>query len=437
MHFVISRPRSRSATLVALLFSSWLLPALPLAAMELDRIIAVVDETVVLQSELDEQLQRVREQMRQQGGNMPPVTVLEKQLLERLIVEKVQLQLAERMGMQVSEPMLDRAIADIAERNDVSVEQFRQVLEQENVDYADFREDIRRQILISELTRNEVEDKIVVTPAEIDAFLANQVSQGETDTQYRLSQLLVAAAEGDREGRAAARAHAEELLAQLRAGADFATTARGIPGSPRANEGGDLGWRKANEVPSLFADFAARANKGDLSGLIESSSGFHIAQLTDRRDGEPVMIEQAKARHILIQLNELVTKEDARTRLQQLRLRLEGGDDFAALARTHSDDRASALAGGDLGWVSPGQMVPEFDQMLARTPVGGISPPFETQYGWHILQVLDRRSHDSTEETLRAKARAAILQRKVDEEHQNWLRRLRDEAYVEYRLLEE
>lgn len=418
-----------------LLASAW--PGTPLAARELDRIVAVVDETVVLQSELDNQMKRVRDQVQQQGGTMPAPSVLQKQLLERLIIEKVQLQLSERMGMRVTEAMLDQAIGDIAERNEVSLEQFRQILEQENIDYGQFREDIRRQILISELTRNEVEDKVVVTPAEIDAYLSNQQSQGETDTQYRISQLLIAASEADPAGRAAARAKAEALLAELRAGADFAAAARGIPDSPRADEGGDLGWRKAGDIPSLFADFALRAKPGAVSDLIESPSGWHIAKLEERRDGEPIVIEQAKVRHILIQVNDLVTNEDARTRLQQLRLRLEGGDDFAALARTHSDDRASALAGGDLGWVSPGEMVPEFDQMMGRVPIGEISPVFRTQHGWHILQVVDRRSHDSTEETLRARARAAILQRKVEEEHQNWLRRLRDEAYVEFRLLDE
>jgi peptidyl-prolyl cis-trans isomerase SurA len=418
-----------------LLASAWPVTSLP--AKELDRIIAVVDETVVMQSELDHQLKRVREQLQQQGGAMPPAAELEKQLLERLVIEKVQLQLCERMGMRVTEEMLDQAIGDIAERNEVSVEQFRQVLQQENIDYPQFREDIRRQILISELTRNEVEDKIVVTAAEVDAYLANQVSQGETDSQYRIAQLLVAASETDPAGRAAARAKAEEILAQLRAGADFAAAARGIPDSPRADEGGDLGWRKASDIPSLFADFALRAQPGELSELIESSSGWHVAKLIERREGEPIVIEQAKVRHILIQVNDLVTNEDARTRLQQLRLRLEGGDDFAALARTHSDDRVSALAGGDLGWVSPGEMVPEFDQMMGRTPIGEVSSPFKSQHGWHILQVVDRRSHDSTEETLRARARGAILQRKAEEENQNWLRRLRDEAYVEFRLLDQ
>lgn len=425
------------ATPCSLVFFFFMLSTAPARAMELDRIIAVVDETVVLQSELEDQLRRAQDQLRQQGGAAPPIAVLEKQLMERLVMEKIQLELCKRMGMDVTEPMLDQAIGDIAERNGVTLDQFQEVLRKENYSFSGFREEIRRQILISELTEHEVEGKVVVSPSEIDEFLENQVSQGETDVQYRIGHILIAAPEANGPERDAARAKAEGILEQLRGGADFATLARSVSNSPQAAEGGDLGWRKAGDIPTLFVSFVLHAETGAFADLISSPSGFHLVKLIDRRSGEPILVEQTKARHILIQLNDLVTEDDARTRLAQLRLRLEGGDDFAALARTHSDDRASALAGGDLEWVSPGQMVPEFEQVMQRTAIGAISRPFESQFGWHILQVLDRRSYDGTEEVRRERARAAIHQRKVDEEYQTWLRRLRDEAYVEYRLLDE
>jgi peptidyl-prolyl cis-trans isomerase SurA len=358
--------------------------------------------------------------------------------MERLVVEKIQLQICERMGMSVDDETLNRAIAEIASNNGVDVDQFREILEQENYSYGSFREQIRHQMMISELTQREVASRVVVSPSEIDDFLDNQVFQGESDLNYHISHILISTSEKDTpEQIAAARAKADTLLQQARNGAEFAELAKAGSDAQQAADGGDLGWRKAGELPTLFADFITRAEIGAVSDVIASDSGFHIVKLVDRRTGEQIMVDQTKARHILIKTNELITEEDARTRLAQLRLRLEGGDDFAALARTHSDDRASALEGGDLGWVSPGQMVPEFEQVMKQTPTGSISRPFESEFGWHILQVLDRRSYDGTEEVQRARARSVIHQRKSEEEQQSWLRRLRDEAYVEFRLLSE
>jgi peptidyl-prolyl cis-trans isomerase SurA len=407
------------------------------SAIEIDRIIAVVDEDVILQSELDTQMRRVRDQLREQGTPIPPISILERQLIERLVVQKIQVQIAERMGMRVDDRMLDTAIAEIAERNKLQPAQFREILEQDGYDFVQFREDMRHEIMISQLQQREVENRVTVSNEEVENYLDNQVAQGESDLEYHISHILITPQDKLEGAVEAARDRAEDVLKQLREGADFAQMAVSYSSDQQALQGGDLGWRKANELPSLFADVVTRLAVGDVSNIIPDASGFHIVKLTERRAGEKVMVEQTSVRHVLIETNDLVTDDDARTRLEQLKLRLEGGADFAEIARTNSDDRATALEGGDLGWVSPGQMVPDFEEVMNRVPTGAISRPFQTEYGWHILQVVDRRSYDGTEEVRRAKARAAIKQRKVEEKYQTWLRELRDEAYVELRLVGE
>ena len=421
---------------IAALAALLLYPGLT-AALEIDRIIAVVDEDVILQSELDAAMRRVRDQLREQGTPIPPISVLERQLIERLVVQKIQIQIAERMGLHVDDPMLDEAIARIAERNKLETPQFREILEQDGYDFGQFREDMRHEIMITELTAREVENRVVVSNEEVENYLDNQVTQGESDLEYHISHILIAPQDKLQGAAEAARERAEDVLRQLRAGADFAQMAVSYSSDQQALQGGDLGWRKASELPTLFADIVANLPIGGVSDVIPDASGFHIVKLAERRTGEQVMVEQTEVRHVLIETNDLVKDEDARTRLEQLKLRLEGGADFAQIARTNSDDRATALQGGDVGWVSPGQMVPDFEEVMSRTPTGAISRPFKTEYGWHILQVVDRRSYDGTEEVRRAKARAAIKQRKVEEQYQTWLRRLRDEAYVELRLVDE
>lgn len=404
-------------------------------AVELDRILAVVDEDVVMQSELEEQMNRVRMQLRQQGSQMPPTSVLERQVMERLVLEKIQLQLADRVGVEVAEEALDRAVGDIAVRNNLTLEQFREIIESEGHEFEGFRDQVRQEIVMAKLRKSEVDNRVRVRDREIENFLVYEFNEESSGLEYRLSHILVSTPDGaDNAEIRTAREKAEDVVRRVDEGGDFATLAISVSDGQTALEGGDLGWRKAEEIPSLFADSVSNMDVGDISGVITNPSGFHIVMLTDQREGEKIMIEQHKVRHILVEPNELVAPDQALIRIAQLKARLEGGDDFEQLARTHSDDRVSALEGGDLGWVSQGKMDPAFEEVMLVIDIGMISAPFKSEFGFHILQVLDRREFDGTEEVKRDRARRAIRQRKLDEKRQSWLRRLRDEAYVEYRV---
>lgn len=417
-----------------LLFTLCALLLLPCRAAELDRIIAVVDDDVIMRSELDQMIERVRGEIREKGAQMPPTEVLERQIMDRLILEKIQAQVAIQVGVEVTEENLDLAIGDIAKKNNLSLEQFKEILASENYEFDRFREDIRKEILISKLRREEVDSRIQVTDREIENELKS-IGEGTTsDDEYHIAHILIElptyADDGERE---AASARADEALQRLRDGAEFGDVALSMSDAQDALDKGDLGWRKLVEIPSIFVDAVRSLEEGQYSEIIKSPTGYHIVQLLGTRGGEQIMVEQTKVRHILITPNELVDEEAAIERLRQLRLRLESGDDFATIARTHSDDRGSALQGGDLGWTSPGQMVPEFEEVMNATEKDQLSAPFRSEFGWHILQVLDRRRYDGTDEVRRAKARESILARKREEAYQEWQRRLRDEAYVELR----
>lgn len=404
------------------------------AAEALDRIVAVVDEEVIMQSELDRHRDRVVRQLSEQGTELPPASVFEKQVLERLVMMKLQLQFAKRTGVSVDDDTLNKTIGGVAAQNKLTLEQFRKVLAKEGYDYNRFREDIREEITVARLRQREVGNRIVVTDREVDNFLANQQEQ-TGENEYHLAHILIATPEGaSPETIEAARAEAEKVLEDLRGGADFRKTAVAVSDGQQALDGGDLGWRKEGQIPSLFAEAVRQMKKGDLSDLIRNAGGFHIIMLLDARTKEAHIVTQTHARHILIKPSELISRKDAKEKLEQLKLRIEGGDDFAELARSHSEDRGSAANGGDLGWVSPGDMIPEFEHVMDALKPAEISDPFESQFGWHIVQVLERREHDDTEETKRTRAREVIRDRKTEEEMQSWLRRLRDEAYVEYRL---
>lgn len=404
------------------------------SAVELDRIIAVVDEDIVMQSELESQVRRIREQLRQQGATLPPTSVLERQIMERLILQKIQIQKAAESGVEVPEERLEEAIKDIANKNKLNVEQFKEILQSDGYLFSEFREQIRVEIMISSLRRQEVDRRIQVSENEIENYLTNEFSHGAGDLEVRLSHILISIpADADSTEQVRARERADSAIAQIRDGADFGDMAIAMSDGQNALDKGDLGWRRAEQIPSLFITTVRDMDLGDVSEVITSLSGHHIIKLSERRSGEEVVVEQTSARHILITPNELVTEEDATIRVNQLKIRLDGGEDFSGLARTNSDDRASAVEGGDLGWVSKGQMVTEFEEVMMYTEIGEISHPFRSEFGWHILQVLDRRSYDGSEDVKRSKARSAISQRKTDERYQSWLRRLRDEAYVEYR----
>src|SRR5579885_25405 len=392
------------------------------AAEPLDEIVAVVDDEAVMRSELDHYSARIMQQLQSKGAELPPPEVMERQILDRLIVMKLQLK---------------RAIESIAAQNKMSMSDFRQTLEKEGYDFGRFREDIRDEMTISRLKQREVDNRITVTEREVDNYLANKAKQGDSgESEYHLAHILIATPEGaSPEQIATAKARAEKVLAELRAGADFAKTAIAESDGAQALDGGDLGWRKPAQIPNLLLEAAAQLKPGEISGLLRGPSGFAIIKMIAMHSTHDMhLVTQTHARHILIKPSELVSKSDALQKLAQLKARIQGGDDFGELARSHSDDRGTAAKGGDLGWVNPGDLVPEFEQVMNGLKEGEISDPFETQYGVHIVQVIARRQHDDTEEARRAQAREAILHRKIEEETQAWIRRLRDEAYIEYRL---
>jgi peptidyl-prolyl cis-trans isomerase SurA len=427
---LLSMMRSKTRFLVFCLA----LTSLLLHAETVDRIVAVVNDDVVMESELHRQVQRITAELTQQNTNLPPPEVLKRQVLERLILMKIQLQLANQNNLHVDDEILNRTISNIAAENRVSLERFREIIEQGGYNFSQFREDIRDEILIARLRQYQIDNLIHVSEKEVDNYLATQAQQGNSDTEYRLAYILIATPEAaSPEQIAAARQKAEKILKRLRAGEDFNQMAVAVSDDSQALEGGDLGWRRLTELPAAFTEAVISLQAGKISDLIRSPSGFHIIKLLDKRSGEAQVIRQTQARHILIKPNEVVSAAEAQRRLQQLKHRIEAGEDFAELARSHSEDKGTAAKGGDLGWVSPGELMPKFEEIMNSLAQGEVSEPFETQFGWHIVQVLDHRDQENNDEILRAQAREAIRKRKTEEEYQAWLRRLRDESYVEYR----
>jgi peptidyl-prolyl cis-trans isomerase SurA len=403
--------------------------------IEIDRIVAVVNDDVIVYSEMQARLRTVVEQLEKAGVPAPPKDVLEKQVLEQLILDRLQMQIGAVTGIRVDDDTLNRQIADIARQNNLSLREFRDILARDGYNFAIFREEIRSELIKSRVQQRQVQDHVQVTDRDIDNFLATREKQGGNNPEYRVGHILVAVPDGaSPEELAEARDEAEDIVARLNAGANFGRTAAAESDGRRALEGGDLGWRKAEELPTLFEKVVPKLDKGELSEIVRSASGFHIIKLIDTRGVERVVVNQTHARHILIKTTEIVSNNQARSRLAVLRSRIVNGTDFNELARANSDDGGSAVKGGDLGWLSPGDTIPPFEKAMDALAVDEISEPFESQFGWHIVEVLGRRDQDSTEEVQRARAGEALRKRKVDEELQNWLRQIRDEAYIEYRL---
>ena len=402
---------------------------------EMDGIVAIINDDVVVRSELEGEIAQLVAQLQQKGTRLPPHSVFERQVLERLILKKLQLAAAKRAGVVVNDSILDLAVKNIATENGMSVTEFREVLESESISFRAFREDIREQITISRLREQVVIRQIEVTEQELAAYLAKKSTQLGKRSDYHVFHILIATPEAaSPEQIESARKKATRLVEKIRAGENFKETAMAESDGRQALEGGDLGWRNAAQLPTLFSDMLASMERGQISDPIRNSSGYHIIMLDDYTGGERQMVTQTHARHILIRTNEITSDDDASNRLDQLRQRIEGGDDFGALARSHSDDKGSAIKGGDLGWTNPGDLVPKFEEAMNILETGQISSPFQTQFGWHIVQVLEKRQHDNTEEVQKTKARNAIRERKAAEEGELYLRRLRDEAYVEIHL---
>jgi peptidyl-prolyl cis-trans isomerase SurA len=414
--------------------SVWAQPK-PRPIVVLDRIAAVVNDEVITRYELDERTQLALRQLGQQGTPPPPRDTLEKQILERLIIDRAQLQLAKETGLRVDDTELDRALARIAEQNKVSMQAMRDTLEKDGVPFLKFREDIRNEIVLSRLREREVDTKIVITESEIDAFIKTQQGQEGKPDEFNLSHILIVVPENaSPEQLQSRRARAEQARAQLTAGSDFRQVAASFSEAPDALQGGAMGWREAQRLPGIFSDALGSMKPGDVSPVLRSSNGFHLLKLNERRGSQtPVIVQQTRARHILIKTNELVSENEARNRLRTLKERLENKADFGELARVHSED-ASASSGGDLGWLSPGDTVPEFERGMDALKPGEISEPVRSPFGWHLVQVLERRDEDMSKERLRLGARQALRARKSDEAYHEWVRQLRDRAYVENRL---
>lgn len=404
----------------------------PATITVLDRIVAVVNDEVVTRHDLEERVKFATKQLRQQGTPLPPKEALERQILDRMVTDRVQLQFAKETGLRVDDTELDRAINRIAQENKLTPQQLRQVLDKDGVPFARFREDIRNEIVMSRLREREVDNKIVVTEGEIDNFLTLQRSDVGDD--YNLSHILVVVPENaSPEQIQARRDRAEQAYLQLKSGADFRQVAAAFSEAPDALQGGMMGWRQSSRLPTLFTDALKTLRTGELSPILRSANGFHILKLNDRRGGgAPVMVQQTHARHILVKTNELVSENEARSRLLALKERLENKADFTALARAHSED-ASATKGGDLGWLSPGDTVPEFERAMSALKAGEVSAPVQTPFGWHLIQVLERRNEDMSKERQRLAARQTLRARKSDEAYQEWVRQLRDRAYIELR----
>lgn len=425
--FLMKTDVSRLLALLCLLLPL----ALPAAEL-LDRVVAVVNDDVILDSELDEQVKVVRAQITASGRQTPSENVLRRQVLERMIVREVQLQRARDTGIEADDARVNGAIANIAGQNQQTPERFLQALAGQGISPATFREGLEGDLMIERLQQRDVGRRVNVSEREIEGLLEDS----SDDTQYRLQQILISVPENaPSEEVQRRRAEAEQVRQALADGADFETIAASESDGQQALEGGDLGWRSRNEIPSMFAELVPQLEEGQISEIIRSPSGFHILRLAGARGGSRTMVlTETQARHILIQPDLLTSEADARREAEQIYREMQAGADFAALAREHSDDATSASRGGDLGWLPPGAVVPPFQQAMDALAPGELSEPFETRFGWHVVEVQDRRRRDATDQMRRAQAQRQLMERKMVEEVELWVRQLRDEAYVEIRL---
>ncbi|MBL1271446.1 MAG: peptidylprolyl isomerase [Oceanospirillales bacterium] len=401
----------------------------------LDQVVAIVDDDVVLQTELEARINTITGRLSAQGTGLPPRRLLEERVLEQLITESVQLQMADKMGMRISDNELNETLANIAERNGMSLPEFENQLVAEGVSYRQAREQIRQEMLTSRVQQRLVGNRVRVTEREVENYLQALESGGGTDAEYRLAYIFIELDNpADDAALDATREKAEKLRAAIVNGRDFREVAVAESDASNALEGGDMGWRSERQLPSLVAPIVPGLAVGEPSEVLENNSGFHMVMVMDKRGGsQKQVIQQNRVRHILIRPSEAVTDTEAEAAIRKLSQQLQDGDDFAVLAREFSDDPVSGSDGGNLGWVSPGQMVPAFEQAMQEAEVGEIKGPFRSQFGWHILQVEERRQKDISSDVKEAEARQAIYRRKFETELQNWLREIRDEAFIEFK----
>lgn len=396
----------------------------------LDQVVAIVDDDVVMASELRERLSAITETMESRGVDAPPEDVLIRETLDRLILESIQMQMGDRFGVRISDGQLDQAMGRVAAQNRLTPEQFAAVLEQEGRSYAELRDNIRREMVIQRVQQGNVNQLIQITDQEVENYLSTEEGQKLVQPEYRVVHALLAIPSGSSKREVEqAQMHCETLIQRIRGGEAFDAV---IASSPEEYTftGGDLGMRKLDDLPSIFQEVAQELSTGETADVFRSPSGFHIVRMADRR-GSELTINQTKVRHILVKPSEILTDDQARDLVAELKDRIQGGEDFEALAREYSEDIGSASEGGLLGWTNPGQMVPEFENMMASTEVEAISEPVRSQFGWHILEVMERREKDMTQEMRRAQIEEFLHNRKYQEELDAWLRKIRDEAFVD------
>lgn len=402
---------------------------------QLDQVVAIVDEDVILQTELEARISTITSRLSAQGTALPPRQILEERVLDQLITESIQMQMADRAGMRISDNELNETMANIAERNGMSLAQFENQLAAEGVSYNQAREQIRREMLTSRVQQRQVGNRVRVTDREVENYLESLEARGGNNAQYRLAYIFVSVDDPSDEAEVdAAREKAQRLRNEIASGRDFREVAVAESDASNALEGGDMGWRAEGQLPSLVAPVVPELPVGQPSEVLENNSGFHLVMVMDKRGGEQQqLIRQHRVRHILVRPSEATTDSQAETMIRDLYQQLQNGASFSALAKEYSDDPVSGSDGGNLGWVSPGQMVPAFEQAMLNADIGEFQGPFRSQFGWHILQVQERRQKDISGDVRDAEARQAIYRRKFETELQNWLQEIRDEAFIEFK----
>jgi peptidyl-prolyl cis-trans isomerase SurA len=401
----------------------------------LDRVVAIVDTDVVMQSQLDQRVREVQQTIAKRGDSLPPEHVLGQQVLERLIIENIQLQIGDRSGIRITDEELNQAVGTIAQRNNLSLEQFRAALERDGLSYEDAREQIRREMIISRVRQRRVAERIQVSDQEVENFLESESGKMQLSVEYRLANILIRvpdAASAD-EIQAADR-RAQELYQQLQQGADFAQLAIASSASETALEGGNMGWRKAAQLPTPFDSMIGALSVGETTEPVRTPGGFILIKLLEKRGGETQVRDEVHVRHVLIKPSEIRSEAETKRLAERVYERIMAGEDFAELAKDFSEDPGSALNGGDLNWIDPNALVPEFRAVMAKTASGEVSKPFKSAFGWHVLQVMGRRATDGSEQFRKQQALSVLRNRKYEDELQAWLRQIRDEAYVESKL---
>jgi peptidyl-prolyl cis-trans isomerase SurA len=401
----------------------------------INRVVAIVDNDVVMQSQLDARLREVQQTITQRGGALPPADVLSQQVLERLIIENIQMQIGDRSGIRITDEELNQSVGTIAQRNGMSIEQFRAALANDGLSYNDARDQVRREMIISRVRQRRVAERIQVTDQEVQNFLASDLGKMQLSEEFRLANIMIAVAEGaSSQDIQAADRQARELYEQLQQGADFAQLAIARSASETALEGGEMGWRKAGQLPPPFDAMINALSVGQVTEPMRTPGGFIMIKLLEKRGSGNQVRDEVNVRHILIKPSEIRSEDDTKRLVERLHQRILAGEDFSQLAKDFSEDPGSALNGGTLSWIDPNILVPEFREVMNSTPAGELSKPFKSPYGWHVLEVMGRRATDSSAQYREQQAMTLLRNRKYDEELQVWLRQIRDEAYVESKL---